>query len=119
MKAIVITKPGPPEVLQLKDYPTPLPGDEEVLIEVKAAGLNRADMSQRKGHYPAPPGVPADIPGLEVSGIITACGDNVTIWKRGDKVCALLAGGGYAEFVAVKEGQCLPVPGNLGFLESA
>jgi len=119
MKAITITKPGAPDVLQLTDYPTPSPGDDEVLIEVKAAGLNRADLSQRQGNYPAPPGVPPDIPGLEVSGIIIACGAKVTMWKPGDKVCALLAGGGYAEFVAVKEGQCLPMRGGLGFAEAA
>ena len=119
MKAIVITKPGASAVLQLRDYPTPPPGDEEVLIEVKAAGLNRADLSQRQGNYPAPPGVPADIPGLEVSGIVVACGTNVAMWRPGDKVCALLAGGGYTEFVAVKEGQCLPQPESLGFAEAA
>ena len=119
MKAIIITKPGAPDVLQVRDYPTPTPGDEEVLIEVKAAGLNRADVSQRQGNYPAPPGVPADIPGLEVSGNVIACGANVTMWNPGHKVCALLAGGGYAEFVAVKEGQCLPVPEGLGFSEAA
>ena len=119
MKAIVITKPGPPEVLQLKDYAMPTPGKDEVLIEVKAAGLNRADVSQRQGNYPAPAGVPADIPGLEVAGTIVTCGEDVTMWKAGDKVCALLAGGGYAEFVCVKEGQCLAVPGNLSFEEAA
>ena len=119
MKAIVITKPGAPEVLQLKDYAMPVPGKEEVLIEVKAAGLNRADISQRQGNYPAPPGVPGDIPGLEVAGSIVACGEGVTMWKPGDKVCALLAGGGYAESVCVKEGQCLAVPGNLSFEEAA
>ena len=119
MKAIVITKPGPPEVLQLKDYAMPTPVKDEVLIEVKAAGLNRADVSQRQGNYPAPAGVPADIPGLEVAGTIVTCGEDVTMWKAGDKVCALLAGGGYAEFVCVKEGQCLAVPGNLSFEEAA
>ena len=119
MKAIVITAPGAPEVLQLKDYATPVPGEEEVLIEVKAAGLNRADEFQRKGRYPAPPGVPADIPGLEVAGIIASCGPGVGMWAPGDAVCALLAGGGYAEFVTVKEGQCLRLPGGVSFAEAA
>ncbi len=119
MKAIVITKPGGPEVLQLKDYATPVPGVEQVLIQVKASGLNRSDVSQRKGNYPAPEGVAADIPGLEVAGIVTACGPGVTMWKPGDKVCALLAGGGYAEQVTVKEGQCLPVPERFSFAEAS
>ena len=119
MKAIAITEPGAPEVLQLKNYTTPVPGDEEVLIEVKAAGVNRADEFQRKGRYPAPLGVPADIPGLEVAGIVAACGPGVSMWKRGDVVCALLEGGGYAQFVKVKEGQCLRVPGTVSFAEAA
>lgn len=119
MKAIVISHSGGPEVLEWKEYPDPEPGFEEVLIEVKAAGLNRADLSQRAGKYPAPPGVPADIPGLEVSGIVTKCGEGVTLWQPGDKVCALLAGGGYAEYVTVKEGQCLPIPSGFSFAEAA
>lgn len=119
MKAIVITKPGGPEVLQLRDCTTPVPGIEEVLIQVKASGLNRSDVFQRKGNYPAPEGVSADIPGLEVAGIVTACGPGVTVWKPGDKVCALLAGGGYAEQVTVKEGQCLPVLKGFSFAEAS
>ena len=119
MKAVVINQPGGPEVLHWQDHPTPQPGEEEVLIEVKAAGLNRADISQRKGNYPPPPGAPAAIPGLEVAGIVAACGSGVTQWKSGDPVCALLAGGGYAEYVAVKEGQCLPIPEGWSFAEAA
>lgn len=119
MKAIIITKPGGPEVLQLKDYAMPVPGVEEVLIQVKASGLNRSDIFQRKGKYPAPPGVPADIPGLEIAGVVTDCGPGVTMWKPDDKVCALLAGGGYAEQVTVKEGQCLPLPEGLSFAEAS
>lgn len=119
MKAIVITKPGGSEVLQLRDCATPVPGIEEVLIQVKASGLNRSDVFQRKGNYPAPTGVSADIPGLEVAGIVNACGPGVTMWKPGDKVCALLAGGGYAELVTVKEGQCLPVPKGFSFDEAS
>lgn len=119
MKAIVITKHGAPEVLKLQEYPTPEISGDQVLIEVKAAGINRPDIFQREGNYPAPEGAPADIPGLEVSGIIVKCGPEVVGFKTGDKVCALLAGGGYAEFVSVREGQCLPVPADLSFAEAA
>lgn len=119
MEAVVITKPGGPEVLALKEYPTPEISGDQVLIEVKAAGLNRLDVFQREGNYPAPAGVPYDILGLEVAGTVTECGPEVTDLKVGDKVCALLEGGGYAEFVSVREGQCLPVPDGLSFAEAA
>jgi len=119
MKAIVITEPGTPGVLQIQERPLPVPGNQEVLIRVKAAGVNRPDVMQRKGAYPAPAGAPADIPGLEVSGVVEECGVEVSRWKKGAKVCALLAGGGYAEFVTVDESQCLPVPRGLSFEESA
>ncbi len=119
MKAIIISKPGPPEVLITEDRPIPVPGKHEVLIHVKAAGVNRPDVAQRKGNYPPPSGASPDIPGLEVSGIIKVCGEAVGRWKKGDKVCALLNGGGYAEFVTVNEGQCLPIPGNISFEEAA
>lgn len=119
MKAITITKPGGPEVLRLTEKPTPEPGDKEVLIRVKAAGVNRPDVFQRKGNYPPPPGAPEDIPGLEVAGIIERCENGVIRWKKGDEVCALLTGGGYAEYVTVNEGLCLPVPESLSFTEAA
>ncbi|MDF2832094.1 NAD(P)H-quinone oxidoreductase [Chryseobacterium indoltheticum] len=119
MKAIVITKPGGPEVLKLQDYPTPEISGDEVLIEVKAAGLNRSDVFQREGNYPAPEGASAEIPGLEVAGTIVKCGPDVVDFTVGDRVCALLAGGGYAEYVAVREGQCLPIPEDLSFAEAA
>ncbi|MDQ8141334.1 NAD(P)H-quinone oxidoreductase [Chryseobacterium sp. CFS15] len=119
MKAIVITKPGGPDVLELQEYPTPEISGDEVLIEVKAAGLNRSDVFQREGNYPAPEGASAEIPGLEVAGTIVKCGPDVVDFTVGDKVCALLAGGGYAEYVAVREGQCLPVPVDLSFAEAA
>lgn len=119
MKAIVITKYGAPEVLQLKEYPTPEISGDQVLIEVKAAGLNRSDVFQREGNYPAPAGVNQEILGLEVAGTIVKCGPDVTDFEVGDKVCALLAGGGYAEYVSVREGQCLPIPDALSFTEAA
>ncbi len=119
MKAIIITSPGEPSVLQLQERPQPGINADEVLIQVKAAGVNRPDIAQRKGNYPAPPGAPQDIPGLEVAGIITAIGENVTQWKIGERVCALVAGGGYAEYVNVIAGQCLPVPAHFSFAEAA
>lgn len=118
MNAVVIPQPGPADVLTLAQRPTPAPGSGEVLIRVRAAGVNRADLIQREGKYPAPPGVAADIPGLEVAGVIEAVGDGVTRWRRGDAVCALLAGGGYAEFVAVDGGHCLPVPSGWSFTDA-
>jgi putative PIG3 family NAD(P)H quinone oxidoreductase len=118
MKVIVITAPGGPEVLQVQDRPDPIPQNDEVLIEVKASGLNRADLLQRSGNYPAPPGAPADIPGLEISGVVKSCGPAATQWKPGDKVCALIAGGGYAELVIAREGQCLPIPADFDFIQA-
>jgi NADPH2:quinone reductase len=119
MKAIAITQPGGPEVLQLVEREIPVATTGEVLIQVKAAGVNRPDVTQRKGHYPAPPGVAADIPGLEIAGIVAKIGSACTRWKKGDSVCALIAGGGYAEYVAVPEGQCLPLPNGVDFSGAA
>lgn len=119
MKAIIISNPGPASVLQIAERPKPRPKTNEVLIQVIAAGVNRPDVAQRQGHYPAPAGVCPDIPGLEVAGIVAACGPDVSRWKVGDRVCALSAGAGYAEFVAVDGGQCLPVPNGLTFVEAA
>jgi NADPH:quinone reductase len=119
MKATVITQPGEPGVLQLQERPMPLAGDGEVLIKVMAAGVNRPDVAQRKGSYPAPPGAPADIPGLEVAGVIEQCGPLVKRWRPGDKVCALISGGGYSEYAVANEGTCLPVPNSLSFEEAA
>ena len=109
---IEITEPGAPEVLQAATRATPQPAATEVLIQVAAAGINRPDVFQRMGFYPPPPGV-TDIPGLEVSGTIVAIGTGVTSLSLGDKVCALLAGGGYAEYAVAEESLCLPAPGNL------
>src|SRR6478609_6151325 len=119
MKAVVIIHPGAPEVLQIAERPIPTYGPNEVLVKVAAAGVNRPDVAQRKGHYPPPAGAPQDIPGLEIAGIITEVGANVTRFRVGDKVCALVVGGGYAEYCNVPEGQCLPIPGNLTFVEAA
>jgi NADPH2:quinone reductase len=119
MRAIVITSPGGPEVLQIQERQIPVPSDHEVLVQVKASGVNAPDIFQRKGNYPAPPGVPSDIPGLEVAGIIETCGNKVTRWKPGDKICALIGGGGYAENVVVHELHCLPIPDGWNFSEAA
>jgi NADPH2:quinone reductase len=119
MKAIVITQPGGPEVLQLTDLSKPAFAPNEVLVKVHASGINRPDVYQRKGSYPPPQGAPQDIPGLEIAGIVVEVGKEVTRWQTSDKVCALLIGGGYAEYCNVPEGQCLPIPGELTFEEAA
>lgn len=119
MKAIVIRTPGAPEVLELADVPQPVPAADEVLVQVMAAGINRPDVLQRKGQYAPPPGAPQDIPGLEVAGIVTACGARVTRWQPGDAVCALVSGGGYAEYCTVHAQHCLPVPVGISFTAAA
>jgi NADPH2:quinone reductase len=119
MQAIIITQPGVPEVLQVEERPIPAYGEYEVLVKGTAAGINRPDIFQRKGNYPPPPGAPIDVPGLEISGTITAVGSKVTRWQIGDNVCALVVGGGYAEYCNVPEGQCLPVPENSSLIEAA
>ena len=118
MRAIEITTPGEPEVLKLGTRPDPQPQSGEVLIKVVAAGVNRPDVLQRKGNYPVPPGA-SDIPGLEVAGTITALGKDVSGWKIGDEVCALVAGGGYAELCTAPAAQVLPLPRGLSMIEAA
>src|SRR4051812_20298485 len=109
MKAVVAPNPGGPEALQIVERPVPQPGCGELLIKVAAAGLNGADLLQRQGRYPLPPGA-TDILGLECSGTVAALGPDVTGWQVGDEVCALLVGGGYAEYVTVAAVQRLPLP---------
>ena len=118
MKVVDVPQPGGPEALVLAERPVPEPGRGEVLIKVAAAGLNRADVLQRRGFYPSPSGAPS-YPGLEVSGTIDALGAGVTELKAGDAVCALLAGGGYAEYCRVDAGQVLPIPGSLDMIQAA
>jgi NADPH2:quinone reductase len=118
MTAIEIGTPGPPEVLRAASRPVPQPGPQEVLIRVAAAGVNRPDVLQRKGAYPPPEGV-TDIPGLEVAGEVVRVGTGVTEPAMGARVCALVAGGGYAEYVAAPAVQCLPVPAGLSLEEAA
>jgi NADPH2:quinone reductase len=116
--SIEISQPGAPEVLTPVSRPVPKPADSQVLIRVAAAGINRPDVFQRKGFYPAPPGV-TDIPGLEVSGTVVAIGALVEDWLIGDQVCALLPGGGYAEYAAPPATHCLPVPKGVSLKEAA
>lgn len=119
MQSIIIEEAGGPEVLVPASKPMPEPASSEVRVRVMAAGVNRPDIFQRQGKYPSPPGVPSDIPGLEVAGIIDKVGDEVNRWTVGDAVCALVAGGGYAEYVVVPDVQCLPVPKGLSMEEAA
>jgi putative PIG3 family NAD(P)H quinone oxidoreductase len=118
MTAVEIAEPGPPQVLRPAQRPMPECGADEVLIRVSFAGVNRPDVAQRKGVYPPPEGA-SDIPGLEVAGEVVQCGASVRWPTRGDEVCALVAGGGYAEYVAAPAVQCLPVPSALSLEEAA
>jgi putative PIG3 family NAD(P)H quinone oxidoreductase len=118
MHAIEISQPGAPEVLKPVERPDPTPAAGEVLIRVAAAGVNRPDVLQRRGAYPPPPGA-SDLPGLEVSGTIEALGAGVTTWRVGERVCALLSGGGYATRCVAPAVQCLPVPAAMDFVSAA
>jgi len=118
MRAVEITKPGGPDVLQLTERPMPQPGHGQVVLKVAYAGVNRPDALQRAGAYNPPPGA-SDLPGLEASGEVVALGTGVTEWKIGDQVCALLPGGGYAEYVATPAAHCLRVPDGMGMKEAA
>jgi putative PIG3 family NAD(P)H quinone oxidoreductase len=118
MRAVFAREPGGPEVLEVRDLPDPTPGDGEVVIDIAASAVNRADLMQRQGHYPPPPGA-SDILGLECSGVISAAGTGVDRWRTGDRVCALLSSGGYADKVAVRQGQLLPVPDSIDLTDAA
>ncbi|WP_422371427.1 NAD(P)H-quinone oxidoreductase [Hoeflea sp.] len=118
MRAIEISKPGGPEVLVAATRDKPAPGGTEILVRVAAAGVNRPDCLQRQGAYPPPEGA-SDIPGLEIAGEVVAVGDAVSRFKPGDKVCALVPGGGYAEYCAVDETNALPAPNGLTLMEAA
>lgn len=118
MKQIVVTTPGGPDALALQDGPVPQPGPGEALIRVAAAGVNRADMMQRQGKYPPPPGA-SEILGMEISGTIAACGPDAGPWREGDAVCALVTSGGYAEYCVAPAPQCLLAPPGLSLTEAA
>ncbi|MEM9014633.1 MAG: NAD(P)H-quinone oxidoreductase [Pseudomonadota bacterium] len=118
MKAIEITKPGEPDVLRMTERPMPKPGTGQILMKISAAGVNRPDILQRRGAYPPPPGA-SDLPGLEASGTIVGSGDGVVGWSVGDPICALLPGGGYAEYAVVDARACLPIPEGLDMTEAS
>lgn len=117
MTAIGIVSPGGPEVLVPEERPVPAPGAGEILVKVAAAGVNRPDVMQRKGLYPPPPGAP-DIPGLEIAGTVVALGEGVTRWKIGDAVCALVVGGGYAEYCLAHESHALSIPAGISLTQA-
>ena len=118
MRAVAISEPGGPEVLTIEERPMPVVGEGEVLLAVAAAGVNRVDVMQRKGNYPPPPGA-SDIPGLEVSGLVSRVGEGVTRFKKGDEVIALVTGGGYADYCVAAEATTLPLPEPLTLVEGA
>ncbi len=118
MQAIIMEKPGGPEFLQIAAYPKPTPGPHEILVRVRATALNRADILQRQGKYPPPPGE-SDILGLEMAGEVAAVGAAVEKWQPGARVCGLLAGGGYAEYIVLHKDMALPIPENLDFVAAA
>lgn len=119
MRAIVIREPGGPEVLEVRDVPAPEPASDEVVVRVEAVGVNRADLLQRRGRYPAPPGYPSDIPGLEVAGVVETVGTGVGDRAEGDRVMGVVAGGGYAERVAVPASTLVSVPDEVDLVAAA
>ena len=119
MRAVVITHSGGPEVLEIQDVETPEPVGDQVRVRVRAAGLNRADLAQRMGGYPAPPGVPSNIPGLEFAGVVDAVGPLVQLWKTGQRVMGITGGGGQAEYVVQQEGMLIEIPEKLDFVQAA
>src|SRR6267378_2444160 len=119
MKAIIITRPGGPEVLEIQERPKPEPGVGQIRVRVRASALNRADLMQREGNYPVPPGVPADISGMEYAGEVDAIGPSATLWKNGDRVMGIIGGAGHAEYLCVNEREAIPVPKALSWEDAA
>ncbi len=119
MRAVIITRPGGPEVLEIQDVPRPEPVGDYVRVRVRAAGLNRADLAQRAGSYPAPPDSPSDIPGLEFAGEVDAIGPLVQMWQPGQRVMGLAGGGSQAEYILAHEGMPVEIPANLDFVQAA
>ena len=119
MRAIIISQPGGPDVLEVRDVPVPAPASGEVLVRVRAAGLNRADLLQRQGRYPAPPGVPANIPGLEFAGEVAQLGADASLWRPGQRVFGLVAGGAHAEYLVAHQQTLAEVPANLDWTAAA
>ena len=119
MKAVIITRAGGSEVLEIQERPTPEPGVGQIRVRVKASALNRADIMQREGNYPVPPGVPADIIGMEYVGEVDALGPSARLWETGDRVMGIVGGAGHAEFLCVHEREAMPVPESMSWEEAA
>ncbi|HXT15966.1 MAG TPA: NAD(P)H-quinone oxidoreductase [Gemmatimonadaceae bacterium] len=119
MKAAIITKPGGPNVLEIQDRPIPTPGPDDLIVRVRASALNRADLHQREGNYPAPPGSPPDIPGLEFAGEVASLGANVRDWRAGDRVFGIVGGGANAEYVVADAQSVARIPDNLSWTDAA
>lgn len=119
MRAAIITRPGKPDVLEIREVETPEPVGDYVRVRVRASGINRADTAQRAGHYPAPPGSPSDIPGMEFAGEVDAVGPQARMWKPGQRVMGLAGGGAQAEYLVVHEGMLVEIPDNLDFVQAA
>ena len=119
MKAVIISAPGGPDVLRLEERPRPEPGVGQIQVRVVASAINRADIMQREGHYPPPPGAPADIPGLEYAGVVEAVGEQVTMWRPGARVMGVTGGGAHAEFTCVHEREAIAIPDGLSFDDAA
>ena len=118
MRAAIITRPGGPEVLEVREVPTPAPAADQILIRVQAAGVNRADILQRRGHYPAPPGAPQDIPGMEFAGEVAELGPDARLWQKGQRVFGIAAAGCYAECLIAHERALAEIPSNLNWIEA-
>ena len=119
MRAVIITKPGPPDVLEVQDRPLPEPGLGQIRVRVRTSALNRADILQRMGNYPVPAGVAADISGMEYAGVVDALGPEASLWKPGDRVMGIIGGAGHAEFVCVHEREAISAPAKLTWEEIA
>jgi NADPH:quinone reductase len=119
MRAVIITRPGGPEVLEVQNVEMPEPMGDQVRVRVHAAGLNRADLAQRAGMYPAPAGVPANIPGMEFAGVVDAMGPLAGLWKPGQRVMGIIGGGAQAEYLVIHEGLLVEIPENLDFIQAA
>lgn len=118
MRAAIITRPGGPEVLEVREVPTPTPAADQVLVRVRAAGVNRADILQRRGHYPPPPGAPQHIPGMEFAGEVAGLGAEARLWQKGQRVLGIAAAGCYAEYLIAHERALAEIPSNLGWIEA-
>ena len=119
MKAVIITRPGGPDVLEVQDRPKPEPGLGQIRVRVRGSALNRADLMQREGNYPVPPGVSADISGMEYAGEVDALGSSATLWKIGDRVMGIIGGGAHAEYLCVHEREAMPAPKGMSWEDAA